>query len=87
MLGGRPWCLRCCRDCTKRYPPTQVADVLARRLLASILNSGGDFRTFHLVPGIEYAISDNLDLLVEVGIGLNESASHYVSGGVAFYIR
>lgn len=50
-------------------------------------NSGGDFRTFHLVPGIEYAISDNLDLLVEVGIGLNDRAAHYLSGGLAFYIR
>jgi hypothetical protein len=50
-------------------------------------NSGGDFQTVHLVPGIEYAISDNVDLLVEVGIGINDSASHYLSGGVAFYIR
>ena len=50
-------------------------------------NSAGDFRTFHLVPGIEYAVSDNLDLLVEFGIGLNEQASHYLSGGLAFYIR
>ena len=50
-------------------------------------NSGGDFKTIHIVPGIEYAISDNLDLLVEVGLGVNDSASHYLAGGLAFYIR
>ena len=50
-------------------------------------NSGGDFRTVHIVPGIEYAISDNIDLLVEVGIGVNDAAANYLSGGVAFYIR
>ena len=50
-------------------------------------NSGGDFKTIHIVPGIEYAISDNLDLLVEVGLGVNDNASHYLAGGLAFYIR
>lgn len=50
-------------------------------------NSGGDFKTIHIVPGIEYAISDNLDLLVEVGLGVNDTASHYLAGGLAFYIR
>lgn len=50
-------------------------------------NSSGDFQTVHVVPGIEYAISDNLDLLVEFGIGINDRASHYLSGGLAFYIR
>jgi hypothetical protein len=50
-------------------------------------NSAGDFQTIHIVPGIEYAISDNLDLLVEFGIGVNDRASHYLSGGLAFYVR
>ena len=46
-----------------------------------------DYTTVHLVPGIEYAISDNLDLVAEIGIGLNDNSSNYVSGGIAFYIR
>jgi len=46
-----------------------------------------DYTTVHLVPGIEYALSDNLDLVAEIGIGLNDDSSNYVSGGIAFYIR
>jgi hypothetical protein len=49
--------------------------------------SAGDFRTFHIVPGIEYAVADDIDLLVEVGVGLNDRAAHYLSGGLAFYLR
>jgi hypothetical protein len=47
----------------------------------------GDYTTVHLVPGIEYAISRDIDLVAEVGIGLNEDSHHYVSGGLAFYFR
>jgi hypothetical protein len=39
------------------------------------------------VPGIEYAISQDIDLVAEVGIGLNDDARHYISGGIAFYLR
>lgn len=46
-----------------------------------------DYTTVHLVPGIEYALSSNLDLVAEIGIGLNNDSSNYVSGGIAFYIR
>ena len=46
-----------------------------------------DYTTVHLVPGIEYALSNNLDLVAEIGIGLNNDSSNYVSGGIAFYIR
>ncbi len=46
-----------------------------------------DYTTVHLVPGIEYALSDNLDFVAEIGIGLNDDSSNYVSGGIAFYIR
>jgi hypothetical protein len=47
----------------------------------------GSFETVHLVPGIEYEITPNLDFLAEVGIALNDDASHYLSGGLAFYLR
>jgi len=48
---------------------------------------GGDYKTFHLVPGVEYKLHQDLELLVEVGLGLNDAARHYVSGGLAFYFR
>jgi hypothetical protein len=46
-----------------------------------------DYNTFHLVPGLEYKLHQDLELLVEVGLGLNDSARHYLSGGLAFYFR
>ena len=46
-----------------------------------------NYKTVHLVPGLEYKLHEDIDLLAEVGIGLNDSAAHYISGGVAFYFR
>jgi hypothetical protein len=46
-----------------------------------------DYKTFHLVPGLEYKLHQDVELLVEVGLGLNDSARHYLSGGLAFYFR
>jgi hypothetical protein len=45
------------------------------------------FTTAHLVPGIEYAISQDIDFVAEVGLALNDRSNHYISGGIAFYIR
>jgi hypothetical protein len=45
------------------------------------------FTTAHLVPGIEFAISQDIDLVAEVGLALNDDSNHYISGGIAFYIR
>jgi hypothetical protein len=45
------------------------------------------FTTFHIVPGLEYALSDDLDLVGEVGLAVNDDGSHYVSFGVNYYIR
>jgi hypothetical protein len=39
------------------------------------------------VPGIEYKLSDNLDLIAELGVGLNDSSANYIAGGVAYYLR
>jgi hypothetical protein len=50
-------------------------------------NSNFSYSTWHLVPGIEYRISPQLDFVGEFGIGLNERAHHYVSIGLAFYTR
>jgi hypothetical protein len=53
----------------------------------SIDNTSADYKTAHVVPGVEYSVSDSLDLVAEVGLALNDDALHYVSGGVAFYFR
>jgi hypothetical protein len=45
------------------------------------------FTTVHLVPGIEAAITPDLDFLAEFGIGVTDSSSHYVGFGLAFYVR
>jgi hypothetical protein len=45
------------------------------------------FTTLHIVPGIEYKISEDLDFVAEFGLGLNDDASHYLSGGLSYYLR
>ena len=46
-----------------------------------------DRNTFHLVPGFEYGLSRDLDVLAEFGLGLNEGAANYLSAGLALYFR
>jgi hypothetical protein len=46
-----------------------------------------DFTTIHLVPGIEYAVTQDVDFVAEVGLGLNDDSNHYFSAGIAFYVR
>jgi hypothetical protein len=46
-----------------------------------------DVSTLHLVPGVEYRISRNLDLLAEFGLGLNDDAANYLSAGLSLYFR
>jgi hypothetical protein len=45
------------------------------------------FTSVHLVPGIEYRLTETTDLVGEVGIGLNDNSYTYVGAGVAFYFR
>jgi hypothetical protein len=45
------------------------------------------YTSAHLVPGIEYALGRDLDLLAEFGIALNDDSSHYFSAGLAYYFR
>jgi len=40
----------------------------------------------HLVPGIEYRLSDDLDFLAEFGIALNDDSRSYASVGLALYL-
>jgi hypothetical protein len=45
------------------------------------------FTTVHIVPGIEYRLSDDLDFVAEIGIGVTDESSNYVTGGLAYYFR
>jgi hypothetical protein len=46
-----------------------------------------DFTRVYIVPGLEYKIHKDLDLVAEFGIGLNDDSPNYLSAGLAFYIR
>jgi len=50
-------------------------------------NSNFNYSTWHLVPGIEYKISSQLDFVGEFGIALNDNGNHYATIGLAFYTR
>jgi len=45
------------------------------------------FTPIHLVPGFEYRLGEDLDLVGEVGLALNDEGNHYLSAGLAFYFR
>ena len=45
------------------------------------------FTRAYLVPGLEYKLSEQLDLVAEFGIGLNDDSPHYLGFGLAFYFR
>jgi hypothetical protein len=45
------------------------------------------FTRLYLVPGFEYKVSRNLDLVGEIGIGLNDDSPHYVAVGISLYLR
>lgn len=45
------------------------------------------FQRLYLVPGLEYRLAKDLDLLAEFGIGLTDDSPHYFSFGLAYYIR
>jgi hypothetical protein len=46
-----------------------------------------NYTQVHLVPGVEYKLRPDFDLVAEVGIAVNDDSSHYVSGGIAYYLR
>jgi hypothetical protein len=45
------------------------------------------FTKLHLVPGIEYRLSDTFDLVAEFGIGINDNSSNYLGAGITYYVR
>lgn len=46
-----------------------------------------DFRRVYLVPGAEYRVRPNVNLVAEFGIGLNDNSADYLAFGVSFYVR
>jgi hypothetical protein len=49
------------------------------------IKNGDNYTLLHLVPGIEYRLSDDFDFLAEVGIALNDNSRSYGSVGLAYY--
>jgi hypothetical protein len=47
----------------------------------------GRYDTYYFVPGVEYQLTRNLDLLAEVGVGLNGESDDYLSAGLSWYFR
>jgi hypothetical protein len=45
------------------------------------------FTRFYVVPGVEYRLAKDVDLLAEVGIGVNDDSPNYLSFGVSYYVR
>ncbi len=67
--------------------PAKNLEVYGGLMLAfDSIKNGNNFTMAHLVPGIEYRISNDLDFLAEVGIGLNDNSRSYASVGLAFYL-
>jgi len=52
----------------------------------SLKNSDHNVTLAHLVPGLEYRISDDLDFLAEFGIALNDTSRSYASVGLSLYL-
>ncbi len=46
-----------------------------------------DFTRLYAVPGLEYKVSEQLDLVAEFGVGLNDDSPNYLAFGLAFYFR
>jgi hypothetical protein len=45
------------------------------------------YTSLHLVPGIEYRLSDEFDLVGEIGIALTDESSAYAAVGIAYDLR
>lgn len=45
------------------------------------------FKRFYVVPGIEYRLGKDVDLLAEFGLGLTDESPNYFSFGAAYYVR
>ena len=46
-----------------------------------------DYETAYFVPGLEYQLTRNVDLLAEAGLGLNGASDDYLGAGLSWYFR
>jgi hypothetical protein len=77
------------REVYPRFELYGALDVAFNRFTDDFFDGAEDtgYTTVHIVPGLEYRIDDSLDLLVEFGIGVNDEARHYLTAGLAYYLR
>lgn len=47
----------------------------------------GRYDTYYFVPGLEFQATHNLDVLAELGVGLNGESDDYFSAGLSWYFR
>ena len=47
----------------------------------------GQYETYHAVPAIGYELTRNIQLLAEVGVGLDGDSDDYASAGMSWYFR
>lgn len=45
------------------------------------------YTSIYLVPGAQYRIAQGVDVIGEIGVGLNSASNEYASAGMAFYFR
>jgi len=55
--------------------------------IAGRFNQDGDYQAYHFAPGVEYQLTRNLDILGEVGVGLDSDSDDYLSAGLSWYFR
>ena len=69
--------------------PAKLLELYAGLKLAfdSFKDSDESFTLAHLVPGLEYRLSQDLDFLAEFGLALNDHSRSYISLGLALYLR
>jgi hypothetical protein len=53
----------------------------------SIDDADFSYTTWHLVPGLEYRLGSQMDLVGEFGVALNKDAQHYLSFAFVYYTR
>lgn len=46
-----------------------------------------DITRTHFAPGVEIRLAQDLDLVAEVGLGLNDSSHDYAAFGLAYYVH
>jgi hypothetical protein len=53
------------------------------RPLAAMVDD--QYSSVHVVPGLQYRLSPQVDFVAEVGLGINQSSDDYVGVGTSYY--